>query len=452
MNMKTIRLCNAAIILAGLGVAARPLPAGAANLSKAVVTQKVNKVTLAESATAAPQPVSPGAVVKDANIVRTGVQSRAELEFADKTLTRLGANTIFSFDAGASVLDFKEGAALFCKPKGTGPLQIRSAAVTAAITGTTGFVSALPSKKKKMKGVPDDVVMLGILEGSLKGKSSWIDAKGQQHAFDFRLGPGDMLVAEPGLQPVIVQFDLPRFIATSPLVNGFANPLPNAVQIAREVAAFQTLASRGFIDPQNTVVATYNHQVFFATAGPRSPTGFDAGVNQLTAINNLNNRPGTPGGGVQTVVLAPTPPLLASNNSSGSGGFLPVGGSANIRGQLVWQTSADLDLHLVLPDNQEVYFANRTVSFNAGAATGTLDADNLGGVINVPPNQRVENLVVTGTPSSGNYSFFVRSFSTPNPSDPCTLLVTGNGGLTTQTLNCNLGPGQNSTHLNVTVP
>lgn len=452
MNMKTIRLCNAAIILAGLGVAARPLPAGAANLSKAVVTQKVNKVTLAESATTAPQPVSTGAVVKDDNIVRTGVQSRAELEFADKTLTRLGANTIFSFDAGASVLDFKEGAALFSKPKGTGPLQIRAAAVTAAITGTTGFVSALPSKKKKMKGVPDDVVMLGILEGSLKGKSSWIDAKGQQHAFGFQLGPGDMLVVEPGLQPVIVQFDLPRFIATSPLINGFANPLPNAVQIAREVAAFQTLASRGFIDPQNTVVATYNHQVFFASASPRFPSRFDAGVNQLTAINNLNNQPGTPRSTGPTAVLAPTPPMMANNSASGSGGFLPVGGSANIRGQLVWQTSADLDLHLVLPDNQEVYYANRTVPFNAGAGTGTLDADNLGGVINVPPNQRVENIVVTGTPSSGIYSFFVHSFSTPNPSDPCTLLVTGNGGLTTQTLNCNLAPNQNSTHLNVTVP
>lgn len=452
MNMKTIRLGHAALLAAVFGAGVFPLSATAANLSKAVVTQKVNKVTLAESATAAPQPVSTGAVVKDANIVRTGVQSRAELEFADKTLTRLGANTIFSFDAGAGALDFKEGAALFSKPKGTGPLQIRAAAVTAAITGTTGFVSALPSKKKKMKGVPDDVVLLGILEGSLKGKSSWIDAKGQQHAFGFQLGPGDMLVVEPGLQPVIVQFDLPRFINTSPLINGFANPLPNAVQIAREVAAFQTLASRGFIEPGNTVVATRNNQVLFASTGQRSPTRFDAGINQLTSINNLNNQPGTPGGNAPTAVLSATPPLMASNNSSGSGGFLPVGGSAMIRGQLVWQTSADLDLHLSLPDNQQVFYSNRTVTFNAGAATATLDADNLGGVINVPPNQRVENIVVTGTPSSGIYSFFVRSFSTPNPSDPCTLLVTGNGGLTTQTLNCNLGPNQNSTPLNVTVP
>ena len=452
--MKTIQLCNAAIFSAIFGVAAVPLSGQAANLSKAVITQKVNKVTLAESATAAPQAVGAGAVVKDDNIVRTGAQSRAELEFADKTLTRLGANTIFSFDAGTSTMDFKEGAALFSKPKGSGPLQIRSAAVTAAIAGTTGFVSALPSKKKKMKGVPDDVVMLGILEGSLKGKSTWIDAHGQQHVFGFALGPGDLLVAEPGLQPVVVQFDIPRFINTSPLVNGFANPLPNAAQIAHEVAAFQTLADRGFIDSRNTVIGTVNNRVLFATTGQRSPTRFDAGINQLTAINTLSNQPGTPGGNTpRPVVLSASPPLIASNNtSSGSGGFLPVGGNSNIRGQLIWQTSADLDLHLILPDNQEVYFGNRTASFNSGAGTATLDADNLGGVINVAPNQRVENIVVTGTPSSGIYSFFVRSFSTPNPSDPCTLLVTGNGGLTTQTLNCNLAPNQNSARLNVAVP
>jgi uncharacterized protein YfaP (DUF2135 family) len=145
-------------------------------------------------------------------------------------------------------------------------------------------------------------------------------------------------------------------------------------------------------------------------------------------------------------VLAPTIP------TGSGGGFVNVGGTGAIRGQLIWQTAADLDLHLTLPDNQHVFFANRTASFNGGAATATLDTDNRGNVISVPPDQRVENIAVTGTPASGIYSFFVHSFSTPNPSDPCTLLVTGNGGLTTQTLNCNLLPHQTSASLTVTVP
>ena len=313
--MKTIQLRNAVIKSAIMVMVAVPLSARAANLSKAVITQKVNKVTLAESATAAPQPVSTGAVVKDDNVVRTGGKSRAELEFADKTLTRLGANTIFSFDAGTSTLDFGEGAALFSKPKGTGPLQIRTAAVTAAITGTTGFVSALPGKKKKIKGVPDDVVLLGILEGTLKGKSAWFDAKGQRHDFAFNLSPGDLLVAEPGVQPVVVQFDLPRFINTSPLIKGFANPLPNAAQIAHEVTAFQNLASRGFIDPGNAVVATYNNQVLFASTGQRSPTRFDAAVQQLTAINNGNNQPAPSNRNSGPAPTFVSPPLIASTDS-----------------------------------------------------------------------------------------------------------------------------------------
>lgn len=448
MKTSTIRLGTTACMAAAWGLAAGPFPAAAATLSKAVITQKVNKVTLAETPAAAPHAVSAGATVQDKNVVRTGIQSRAELEFADKTLTRLGASTIFSFDAAAGAVEFKAGAALFSKPKGTGPLEIRSAAVTAAITGTTAFVSVLPKKKKKVKGVPDDVVLMGILEGSLKGKSSWVDGQGQSHVFGFRLGPGDMLVAEPGVQPMVVQFDLARFVGTSPLIKGFAAALPNAGQIAREVATYNLLASRGFIDQQNVGLANYNNQLLFASTGQPAPTRFDAGINQLTANNSTRQSavlsPGRP--------QAPVVPLLAGNPAPGSGGFVNVGASGIIRGQLIWTSSADLDLHLTLPDSQHVFFSNKTATFNGGAATATLDADNLGSVINVPPNQRVENIVVSGTPSSGVYSFFVNSFSTPNPSDPCTLLVTGNGGLSTQTLNCNLAPGQNSSNLTVTIP
>src|SRR5204863_9137295 len=98
-----------------------------------------------------------------------------------------------------------------------------------------------------------------------------------------------------------------------------------------------------------------------------------------------------------------------------------VGGMGVIRGQLVWDTSADLDLHLTLPDQQQVYFANRSISFNNGRAVATLDHDNLGETIDAPPKHRVENIAVTGTPAPGNYTFFVNSFSTSNPSDDFTL-------------------------------
>src|SRR5437868_12361143 len=49
----------------------------AANLSQAVVRQKVNIVTLAPNLTAEPRPASQGAIVHNENVVRTGTESRA---------------------------------------------------------------------------------------------------------------------------------------------------------------------------------------------------------------------------------------------------------------------------------------------------------------------------------------------------------------------------------------
>ena len=113
----------------------------AADLAQAVVRQKVNVVTVAPSLNAAARPAATGAVVQDQNVVRTGNESRAELEFTDLTLARMGANSIFSFDSQARALEFTQGALLFSKPANSGRVEVRSGAITAAITGSTGFIS-----------------------------------------------------------------------------------------------------------------------------------------------------------------------------------------------------------------------------------------------------------------------------------------------------------------------
>src|SRR5438067_12982981 len=116
----------------------------AADLSQAVVRQKVNVVTLAPNLTAEARPAAQGAVVRNENVVRTGTESRAELEFTDLTLARLGSNSIFSFDAQARAMTFTRGAVLFSKPTNSGPIQLKSGAVSGAITGSTGFISTMP--------------------------------------------------------------------------------------------------------------------------------------------------------------------------------------------------------------------------------------------------------------------------------------------------------------------
>jgi hypothetical protein len=420
----------AALTLAGFLLNA--VAAFGADLSQAVVREKVNVVTLAASMGAAPRPAPQGAVVQNENVVRTGTESRAELEFTDLTLARLGANSIFSFDAQARALNFTQGALLFSKPARSGRVEVRSGAITAAITGSTGFISNHPfaGMKKGRRGAPkitgESTTMLGMLEGKLHGNSGWRDASGREHSVHFSLGPGEMLVAQPGRPPVVVQFDLPRFVKTSPLIKGFSHQLRNLEQLNAAIAEYQSEQRRGFIEPTNVIVTTQPAQLGWMSY---NSTPIDAGVDQLRAQS-----------------------VASSTGSTGStGDFLDVGSTGLVRAQLVWNTSADLDLHLILPDHQEVFFANPSVTFNNGRATAVLDHDNQGETIDFPPTSRVENIAVNGMPSSGTYTTFVHSFNaSPAGSDAFTLTFSGGG----QTLRATgtLTDQQNSAPLTIVLP
>ncbi len=400
----------------------------AADLSQAKVRQKFNVVTLAPNLKSSAHPVAEGALVQNENVVRTGTESRAELEFTDLTLARIGANSIFTFDAQTHTLDCEHGAVLFSKPANSGRVEIRSGAVTAAITGSTGFVSTTNKHAGKKGAVvrPEDcTTMLGMLEGKLHGTSNWRDSRGQIHSFPFSLGAGEMLIAQPGRAPAVVQFDIPRFLSTSPLVKGFRGNLLNQRELNRAVADYQSDQRRGFIEANAVTVNQASNLAWVAYNSPNH-NSFDASVDARTSSSTQST-----GGG-------------------GDGGFIPVGGDGIIRGQLIWTSTADLDLHLILPNNQEVFFANPTVTFNRGQATAALDHDNLGGTIDQPPATRVENIAINGTLSAGTYTFFGHSFFTPNGTDSFTLIVSGPGR--TQTITGTLTNGQNSQTLTVQIP
>src|SRR5947207_3389315 len=110
--------------------------ANAAELKEARVTQIVRDVKLLPNAAPA-RPAIVNDPVHNGTAVRTGIESRTELIFPDATLARLGANTIFSFSEGTRNLELTDGAMLLRVPKNAGGAKINTAAVTAAITGTT---------------------------------------------------------------------------------------------------------------------------------------------------------------------------------------------------------------------------------------------------------------------------------------------------------------------------
>ncbi|PYL66501.1 MAG: hypothetical protein DMF25_00205, partial [Verrucomicrobia bacterium] len=107
-------------------LAAVATSASAAQLKEARVTQVVNDVKLL-AGQAAPRPAAVSDPVRPGTAVRTGTESRSELTFTDLTITRLGANTIFSFNEGTREMNLINGAILFQLPKGSGGATIKTA-------------------------------------------------------------------------------------------------------------------------------------------------------------------------------------------------------------------------------------------------------------------------------------------------------------------------------------
>ena len=85
-----------------------------AGKNEARVTQAIHNVQLL-APNAAPRPASINGNIRPGIAVRTGTDSRAELSFTDRTLARLGANSVLSFGEGG--FDFANGSILLYQRK-----------------------------------------------------------------------------------------------------------------------------------------------------------------------------------------------------------------------------------------------------------------------------------------------------------------------------------------------
>jgi hypothetical protein len=127
--------------------------------------------------------------------------------FSDATLARLGANTIFSFTEGTRNLELTDGAMLLRVPKNAGGAKINTAAVTAAITGTTVMLEF--HKNSYVKFIVLEGTGRIFLPGHV-GESVLIHA-------------GQMLIAKPDAKnlPNPVDVDIRKLRKTSRLISGF---------------------------------------------------------------------------------------------------------------------------------------------------------------------------------------------------------------------------------------
>lgn len=145
--------------------------------------------------------------VREGVAVRTGDKSRSELTFTDLTISRLGANTIFSFNKAGRSVQLDAGSVLVRVPKDSGGGNVRTNAVAVAITGTTLIVETTRAGRNK----------LIVLEGS----SRLSLAKNRAQSREVR--GGQMLDVPAGATtlPMPVNIDVDQVMKTHPLIVGF---------------------------------------------------------------------------------------------------------------------------------------------------------------------------------------------------------------------------------------
>jgi FecR-like protein len=233
----------------------------AAPLQDATVSQVIQDVRLLE-AHAAPRRAVVNDKVTAGRAVRTGVESRAELTFTDLTITRLGANTIFSLAEGARDINLKNGEILVQVPRGAAPVTISTAAVTAGISGGTALLGTGPPLK------------FLVLEGT-----GTIYPKGHpEKAVTVQGGEMVLMTADGNItQPQ--QFDVRLVLETSALIIDFPplTNLPLILAVMNQQLAEQLLAgttsqplSKNLIDVTSQS-ANSNPVVLASLASPTPP-------------------------------------------------------------------------------------------------------------------------------------------------------------------------------------
>src|SRR5213593_52297 len=142
-----------------------PNQMAAADFGEAQVTQVVQDVKVVPAG-AASRPATVNETIRQGNAVQTGVQSRSELTFKDKTITRLREKSIFNVGGDGRTIDMGSGQFLLYVPKKAGGAKVKMGPVTAAITGTTVLANRDPS----------GVTKFIVLEG---GACIYLDSVGQ---------------------------------------------------------------------------------------------------------------------------------------------------------------------------------------------------------------------------------------------------------------------------------
>src|SRR6059058_2966787 len=319
-------------------------------LTSAEVTKIINRVSVIDPAKGG-HPAAVRDVIKDDLGLQTGVRSRSELLFQDNTLTRLGAETFFSFKTGTRDMTLEKGSMLLQVPKGLGGAKIHTAAVTAAVTGTTIMVEYSPGKYLKVL----------VLEGSLRL------SRNGSFGDSVVLHPGKMVIMRPDAKkiPAPIDVDLAQIVRTSTLVNfPGSNILPSMLLIQAAINDQARELTKGTLVPTNLVMGHGTNVVLASTDQLNKTIGSLAGLatsqNGAPVIATVSTTTSTAAnkvlGSGPAVSVSSSAQLvsLLGNATPGSGGTINVTpGAVNIGGNVAGTVSATTGANVSLGGNRQ---------------------------------------------------------------------------------------------------
>jgi hypothetical protein len=185
-----------------------------------------------------PLKVSTGDIVSAGTTINNGAKARSELTFGNRTVARLGANTILNLKADPAKMELLEGAMLFQIPKGS-RAEIGSASIIVTSKRATGL----------LERNRDLYVKLLLFEGEARvalahhiGESILVES-------------GQILITSPKASslPEAAYFDIARAVRTCRLINEFP-PLDHQDSIALAAGKQMRLTSNGTYIPSNLVI------------------------------------------------------------------------------------------------------------------------------------------------------------------------------------------------------
>ncbi len=207
-------------------------------------SQVINQVDVVTRATKAVKPAKVRDSVRSPDWVRTGPKARAELVAPDQTITRIGANSLFSFEPDGRTLRLEQGSLLFHSPPGRGGGTVRTGGAVAAVLGTTLIVSA----------TADGGFKTLVLEG--RGKVTLPSGQSRQ----LQAGQLIFVLGGTGLFGPLLDINLGKLVEGSALIKSFDRKLPSLEKIEREIQRQERRLSRGDLEDTGELIGGQNRE------------------------------------------------------------------------------------------------------------------------------------------------------------------------------------------------